>query len=156
MEVFLIKGPGGAMMPADDEQAALLQSIKTGSMVRCQVARIRNPKFHRKYFALLGYAYGLWQETQPPRTWRGQPVKTNFDRFREEVQILAGFGEPVWNLNGEMRLQSKSISFANMSEADFEALYSNVIDVLLGKVLHRDDLTPEKMREYVDRVLQFS
>lgn len=156
MEVLFTKGPNGALLPADDEQAALIKSLPTGGLVRAKISRVRNPQFMRKYFALLNYAYAMWQETQPPREWRGQEVRTSFERFREDVQILAGFGEPVFNVRGEMRLQSKSISFANMSETDFEQLYSHVIDVLLQKVLHSDRLTPEKLRTYVDQVLAFS
>lgn len=156
MELFCTKGPRGALLPADDEQAAALDKIPQGALVRISLSRVRNPLFLRKYFALLNFAYGMWQETQPPREHRGQPVVTSFDRFRNEVTILAGHYEAVYSISGELRLQAKSVSFAKMSEEDFEAYYSHVIDVLLQKVLHNDKLTPEKMRAYVDQVISFS
>lgn len=156
MEVFFTKGPRGSLLPADDEQAALLDKIPAGALVRVSLSQVRNPKFHRKFFALLGYAYGMWRDMQPPREYKGNPVVTSFERFREEVTILAGHCEPVWNIRGEMRLQAKSISFAKMDDDAFERFYSTMIDVLLQKVLHNDRLTPEKMRAYVDQVLAFS
>ena len=156
MDVYFTKGPRGALLPADDEQAELLQKIPQSTLVKAKISRVRNEKFLRKYFALLKYGYDMWQETMPAREWRGQPIRTHFEEFREQVQIIAGFGEPVWNLRGEMQMRSKSISFAYMEEPEFEKLYSHVIDVLLQKVLHNDRLTPQKMRDYVDRVLAFS
>ena len=156
MDVYFLKGPRGSLLPADDEQAALLDSIPQSALVKVSLSRVRNPKFHRKYFALLGYAYAMWQETQPQREYKGNPVVTSFERFRDEVTILAGHYEPVFSVTGELRLQAKSVSFAKMDEGAFEKFYSNVIDVLLQKVLHNDKLTPEKMRAYVDQVISFS
>lgn len=156
MDVYVTKGPRGALLPADDEQAALLESIPQSALLKISLSRVRNPKFHRKYFALLGYAYGMWQDSQPPRMYRGKPVTTSFERFRDEVTILAGHYEAVYSVTGELRLVAKSVSFAKMDEGAFERFYSTVIDVLLQKVLHNDRLTPEKMREYVDQVLAFS
>lgn len=151
----MTKGPRGALLPADDEQAELLSKIPAGSLVRVTVARPRNAAFLRKYFALLKYAFDMWSDLQPPREHRGQPVVTSFERFRDEVTILAGHYETVWNIQGEMRLQAKSVSFAKMSEEDFEKFYSHVIDVLLQKVLSATQLTPQKLRAYVDQVMAF-
>ena len=151
----MTKGPRGALLPADDEQAELISKIPQSTLVRVTVARVRNGKFLRKYFALLKFAYDMWAELQPPRQHRGQPVITSFERFRDEVTILAGHYETVWNIQGEMRLQAKSVSFARMSEEDFEKFYSHVIDVLLQKVLSSTQITPQKLRAYVDQVMAF-
>lgn len=151
----MTKGPRGSLLPADDEQADLLSKIPAAALVRVTVARVRNGKFLRKYFALLKFAFDMWTELQPKREHRGQLVVTSFDRFRDEVTILAGHYEAVFSVSGELRLQAKSVSFAKMSEEDFEKFYSHVIDVLLQKVLHSDRLTPEKMRAYVEQVLAF-
>lgn len=156
MEVYFTKGPRGSLLPADDEQAALLDKIPQSALIKVSLSQVRNPKFHRKYFALLGYAYAMWQDTQPPREYRGNPVVTSFERFRDEVTILAGHHEAVFSVTGELRLQAKSVSFAKMDETAFERFYSTVIDVLLQKVLNNDRLTPEKMRAYVDQVISFA
>lgn len=155
MEVYFTKGPRGSLLPLDDEQAELLAKLPQGALVRAQIASPRNAKFHRKCFALLNYAYGVWKELQPPREWRGQPVVTSFERFREDVTILAGHYEPVFNAQGELRLIAKSISFAKMDDVAFEQFYSRLIDTLLTKVLTNTKLTEAKLREYVEQVLRF-
>jgi hypothetical protein len=156
MDVYFTKGPRGSLLPLDDEQAELLERIPQSALIKVAVTQVRNPKFHRKYFALMGYAYAMWQDTQPAREYRGNPVVTSFDGFRDDVTILSGHSEAVFGVTGELRLQAKSISFAKMDELDFERFYSNTINVLLQKVLHNDRLTPEKMRAYVDQVISFS
>lgn len=156
MDVYFTKGPRGSLLPLDDEQAELMEKIPQSAMVKVSVTQVRNPKFHRKYFALMGYAYAMWQDAQPAREYKGNQVVTSFERFRDEVTILSGHNEAVFSVTGELRLQAKSISFAKMDEMSFERFYSNTIDVLLQKVLHSDRLTPEKMRAYVDQVISFS
>jgi hypothetical protein len=54
-----------------------------------------------------------------------------------------------------MRLEPKTISFAGLDEDGFEKLYSEVINVLLQKVLTGTGVTEEKLRRYVDQVLEF-
>lgn len=155
MEVLFRKGPRGTLMPLGEESEQQMKSIKEDSVVRAKISRLRNPRFHRKLFALLNYAYGIWSETMPKRMWRGQEVTTTFERFRKEVQILAGHYEPVFSVTGEMRLEAKTISFAGLDEEGFERLYSEVINVLLNKVLNSTTLTEESIRRYVDQVLAF-
>ena len=67
----------------------------------------------------------------------------NKERFRKDIAILAGFFDSTVNLKGEVRLEAKSISFAQMDEIEFEALYNQTINVILQSVLTtytRDDL----------------
>ncbi len=155
MEILVQKGPRGALIPMEESSEEALRSIKTGSVLRVKINRVRNPKFHRKYFALLNYAYSVWSELVPEREWRGRQVVTTFERFRKEVQIMAGHYEPVWTITGEMRLEPKTISFAGLDEEGFESLYSTVINVLIQKVLVGTGVTEEKLRHYVDQVLAF-
>jgi hypothetical protein len=155
MEILVQKGPRGALIPLEEAAEEALRSIKTGAVLRVKINRVRNPKYHRKYMALLNYAYGVWRELMPERVWRGREVVTTFDRFRKEVQIMAGHYEPVWTISGEMRLEPKTISFAGLDEEGFEKLYSEVINVLLQKVLVGTSVTDEGLRRYVDQVLEF-
>lgn len=94
----------------------------------------RNGQFHKKFFVLLEVGFDAWEPDRVRRSYRGKPILKNFDLFREEVTILAGYYEQTFDLRGRMRLRALSISFANMEEPDFERLYSAVIDVLLREV----------------------
>lgn len=112
-----------------------LFGMEPGEMARIEAIIPRNAKFHRKFFALLQLGFDAWDGCRVRRTYKGRPVTKNFERFRKDVVILAGFYEQTFDLRGRMVLEAKSISFANMDDAEFEKVYSAVADVLLEKVL---------------------
>jgi hypothetical protein len=130
------------------------KKIGAGELVKVSFKLERNSKFHRKFFALLNVGYEAWDPGRKHKTYKGDPVAKDFDQFREDVTILAGFYEQTFDLDGNMKLKAKSISFASMDQDEFEKVYSAVADVLLEKVLvnykGRDELN-----EVVDRVLRF-
>lgn len=155
-EMICIRQPGGALIPATDEDAEALRKIKAGSAVRVEVRQVRNYKFHRKFFALCKYAFDIWAETIPPKEYRGQPVRPDFDRFRRDLIILTGRFDATYSAKGDVRLEAKSISFANMKEDEFEKMYSDAIDVILQKILAGRGYTEEQLRNYVDNVLAYT
>lgn len=152
----MIRQPGGALVPATDEDAEALRKIKAGAAVRVEVRQIRNYKFLQKWFTLAKYAFDLWVERVPAKEYKGQPVKPNFDRFRKDLIILAGHYDATFNAKGEIRLEAKSISFASMSEEEFDKLYSDTIDVVLQKILTGTKLTEDQLRNHVEAVLAYS
>ena len=149
----MIKTPRGALVPADAESAEALAKVKVGQGVKVTYTRTRNIKFHRKFFALLKLAYDAWNP--PPLMYRGQPVKTTFDQFRRQLTILAGYFEMVQSIQNPDRFQlvAKSIAFANMSEDEFEQLYSSVLDVLLDRVFI--DQTRGDVENLVNNILAY-
>ena len=156
MELLLTKQPSGALAPYDEEQADKLAKIKAGAVVRADIAQMRNVKFHRKFFALINFLFGIWEEGMPVVEYRGNAIKPNKRRFRKDLIILTGRHEATFNIRGEMRLEAHSIAFGRMSEEEFEKLFSDVIDVALNRVLNRPDLTEERIRDYCDQVLRYS
>ncbi len=140
-DIVLTKAPGGALIPADPQAADFISKLKLGQGVTASVKRHRNPKHHKKYFALLNLAFDHWEPAA--NTYKGQVVGKNFDQFRNDVVCLAGFYEMAVNLRGETRLTAKSISFASMDQAEFDALYNATVSVILKHILtnySRDDL----------------
>ena len=131
MKLFLKKMPGGTLVPDDDASAEWLQKVKSGAVVSAEVARPRNYLFHKRYFALLNLGFDAWQPLTPEHN--GMPVVKNFERFRKDVAIASGFYELTVNLRGETRAEAKSISFASMSEEEFEKLYQKTITLFLKK-----------------------
>ena len=123
--------------------------MEAGELVDVSMTFMRNPLFHRKYFALLNLGFESWEPCRTHKTYKGEPVRKSFDRFREDVQILAGHYEQTFHLDGAMTLSAKSISFASMDDAEFERIYSAVADVLLEKVL-----TKYANRADLDRVVE--
>lgn len=140
-ELVLTKAPGGALIPVDPQAADYIAKLKLGAGVTATVKLHRNPRFHRKFMALLNLAFDAWEPEEV--MYKGQVVGKNFDQFRRDITILSGHYEMAVNLKGETRLTAKSISFANMDEAEFGELYNAACNVILKRILtnySRDDL----------------
>jgi len=113
-------------------------SAEPGEMFTVETIFPRNPKFHRKMFALLSVGFDSWEPDRKRFNYNGRPIEKNFERFREQVLIMAGHYDQVFSLRGDkMELVAKSISYAALDDAEFETLYSAVIDVLLREVCTR-------------------
>ena len=156
MELIVMKAPQGSIIPWDEGAAEFIQKLKVGVPLRAEVKQIRNVLFFRKWWTLAKLAFDIWNESLYRLKHRGVEVEPNFDRFRKDLIILCGFYTPVYNYLGELRLDAKSISFAQMSEADFEALYSKSIDVILAKVIPRAGQTRESMEHAVENVMRYT
>ena len=138
--------------PVDQSNLELMESFKLGGEYRATITQPRNLQFHRKFFALLDIAFDAWEPE--PVMYHGMEIAKNKDRFREDITILAGHGEPTFNLNGEVRYKAKSISFAKMNQETFEKLYSAVINVVLQRVL--SNYTRQDLEYVVGEVLRFA
>lgn len=151
MELILEKQQGCTLKPSSDEDAIRILKLPSGAGLRAEIKQIRNYKFHKKFFAMLQIGFEAFRPAD--QYYKGALVQKSFDRFRKDCVILAGYYEPVTNLKGEVRLEAKSISFANMSQDEFEDLYTAVCNVLLQKVLK--DYTRENLDELVEKLINF-
>jgi hypothetical protein len=151
-EVHVIKTTQG-WIPADEESQEVHKRQKLGATCSADFKQMRNYRFLRKYFALLNLCFDYWDTGEAE--WKGHKVLKNFERFREDVQILAGYGEPVWAINGELRMRSKSISFGKMDESEFVKLYDAVITVLLDRVMKAKGFSREAIDSTVNQICEF-
>lgn len=151
MDLTLTKTMAG-LVPADQATADYLAKVKLGTVLHGSFAKARNPAFHRRYFALLNTAFDLW-EPGVVDCRHGVPQK-NFDRFRGDLAIMAGYYEIVIRVDGTTRIEPKSISFASMGQEEFEKLYSATVDVILQKILTR--YSRDDVDAMVQRVLDLS
>lgn len=151
-DIYLIKTPTGALVPADAQSAEYLQKQKIGQGFKASFTRARNIKFHRKFFALLHYAFDAWEPVE--KTYKGKPIAKNFDQFRADITILAGYRETVVRIDGTVRINPKSISFSSMDEDEFAELYSAVIDVLLRRIFI--DQTRDDVENVVNNILAYT
>lgn len=149
---------GGGLAPVDLESARLFDTIASGDVIEVPYTTKRNPRFHRKFFALLRVGFDLWE----PQPSEGQaelfekygPPEKNPERYREDITILAGFYDCVYDLNGIMHLKAKSISFANMTEDEFGDLFDKVLSVILRHV--PDTYSDMDIQAAVDRIMAFT
>lgn len=151
-EVLLRKIQNVGFAPADEAEAEKVVRFKNGGVVRAKFTQFRNYEFHKKFFAMLKVGFDAWEP--PELEHKGLPVQKNFDRFRKDCTIAAGFYDPVANLRGEVRAEARSISFASMTQEDFEKVYSAVVDVLLERVLTK--YTRADLDRVVEELMAFT
>lgn len=152
-EIVLMKTASGVLAPHDDGADEFIRKMKTGALAHADFKRVRNYQFHKKYFALIKFAFDQW-EPAGELQYKGMPVQKNLKRFRKDIAILSGFFETTVNLKGEVRLEAKSISFAQMDDYEFEELYQATISIVLAKVLK--NFTRADLDRVVDQLLAFA
>lgn len=151
-ELVLAKTANGALMPVDPQSQEFIAKMKLGAAMKGEFKRLRNPKFHRKFMALMNVAFDAWEPGQ--LEYKGEAVQKEFDRFRKDITILAGYYETAIDLNGKVRLTAKSINFNSMDEDTFERLYSAVINVILSRIL--TNYSRADLDNVVEQVMAFS
>lgn len=132
-----VKKTGQIAIPMP-ESTVDFAGLKDGEYV-AEFKRERNLKFHRKFFALVNFAYDHWDVDESVK---------NRKVFRKNLVMLAGYYDQCVTITGELIKEADSISFGRMDQVEFEALYSRVIDVVLQHVLKN------YRREDLDRVLE--
>lgn len=124
MEIHLVRTSLG-LQAYGDEDYEELKKIKVGSVVKAKIVQPRNVKFHRKFFAMLNAAWDCLTEQQR-KNLRSK------DTFREQLLIISGYAEPLYDMNGQKFLErAKSISFAKMDEPAFNEVYNRCLDTIL-------------------------
>ena len=123
-----------------------LMNMGPGQIYKIDFTIPRNVKFHRKFFALLQFAYSNWE----PDMGKGT---RSFETFREELTILAGYYEQHIKIDGSILLKAKSISFGSMDDVAFEGLYNAVATVILNCVL--TDYTRADLDNVIDQAVSF-
>lgn len=158
MEILLIRTQTG-FHPADDEAQEAIRHFPLGSIGKLEVKLMRNYLFFKKWWALVKLGYDHFADTCVEQEYKGQKVLPDFDRFRKDVTILAGFYEPKWNLNGEMRIEAESIAWGSMTEERFTKLYDATIQVLLRKVFNGQRSrrwSEQELRDVTEHVMSFA
>ena len=152
MQAYLTKTQSG-FVPADPDTEVWYKKRKFGEVVQGEFKTIRNYEFLKKFFALLNVGFDNWEPGHITSEY-GWPEK-NFEKFREDVTILAGYFYVVIRLDGSTQVKAKSISFAKMEEEEFSELYNKAINVLL-KHVYDSDMTPKALKNIVNQYMGFT
>ncbi|MBC8946930.1 DUF1367 family protein [Xenorhabdus indica] len=132
MEIQMVKSPGGVFVPAFEHDLPRLTKFKNGEMYTADIKLTRNPAFHRKMFAFFKFCFEHWSADKAGLDCMDE--HSQFTRFRKDLTILAGFYEQTVRLNGEIRTEAKSLSYANMEPDAFERCYSAMINAALRHI----------------------
>lgn len=125
MKLMVVNTPRG-LVPLGDDDYEEKKKLRLGETYSVEIKVARNVEFHRKYFAMIAYAWEFLTEAEVA-TFRTK------DNFRKYLEISAGHCEVIFH----PRLQEfveipKSISFSKMDETAFSDLYGRVKDVVFS------------------------
>lgn len=154
--VMQLHPSGTALVPANEQEAAVLENLRSmrGGKFRVLVRQQRDSIAHRKAMALMRYLHQQWEPQD--RTDDGVPVQRDFDSFRRNLVILAGYYTQVFNKDGTFTLKAQSLNFDAMDEVKFREVYSRLIDVGIRLVGACGGMSPQEVDIAVDRVLAFA
>lgn len=133
MRAVFARGIGDVFVPIDGNAKKLISKTKFGEGISVEAVKIRNYKFHKKFFAMLNLAFQYWEPDS--KEFLGLEIEKDFNFFRKQIIILSGHFRQVFNLDGTFALEAKSISFANMDDIEFESLYKSVFNVVWKMIL---------------------
>lgn len=132
MQIEMIKSAGGVFVPAFEHDLPRLAKFKNGEQYTLEAKLTRNPAFHRKAFAFFNFCFQHWSADKAGLEHADEA--TQFDRFRKDLTILAGFYEQTVRLNGDIRTEAKSLAYANMEPDEFERCYSALVNAAIKHV----------------------
>lgn len=128
-------------MPASDIEADKMNRFKTGDLYPVEIKLSRNSKFHAKVFAFFNFCFEFWIGGNEHYNHDKQ-----FDVFRNHLTVLAGYYDEYYGINGSVRIESKSLSYNNMTQEEFEGLYSALINAAMKHIFKSaDDGTYNKL-----------
>lgn len=154
MKCHFIKIGDGLLSAADEESRQYINKSRLGAGVAVEVTGARNIGFHRKLFALLRLAFDAWE---PQVMWHGMPIQKDFERFRNDITILAGKYDVVVGIDGQPKPVARSISFNRMDGDEFSELYDKILDVVWDRILrHNHYRSRQEVDDVVAQLLAYS
>ena len=143
---------GNVVVPASNETREWLELQRHNTPVNFKLIEARDTKFHRCYFALLGFIYdnlsNSFKQTIP---------KNSFYNF---LKILSNEYDVVFRFkDGREFIEYKSISFARMNQTAFREYVNNQLTVIYEELLipmNRDYLMDQinaEFERFIDRLL---
>lgn len=81
-QLQLIKQSSGILIPATPETSDFLHSkCKLGAVLVADFKRVRNPAFHRRFFALLNLGFEYWEPTGGAISTNERKLVTGYARY---------------------------------------------------------------------------
>lgn len=116
---ILVKKQFGKLIPVYNSDGEALKDckLKEGETYEVEIRKKRNPKFHRKYFALINLCYD------------NQSQFDSIDDLRDYITCKSGYYDRIPTPDGEM-IKPKSIKFSKMDNIEFDKLYQATITTI--------------------------
>jgi hypothetical protein len=137
MKIGVIKQMNGSLLPANNSDYELAKKLKVGEQYQAEIKKPRNYKFLQKFFALLSLVY------------ENQEIYDNKEFMREELTKAAGYFDMYLNHKNVECYKAKSISFASMSQDEFDELYKRFCDVIVKYFDFDEETIEENIQEFM-------
>lgn len=121
-DVLLVRN-GKALGACDPLSAEAIEAMANGEQVIATLRRARNPKHHRKMFALLTLIA------------RNSEDYLDAEDLLDDIKIRIGYCRTLTRPNGTTLTRTRSVSFANMAQDKFEAFYNKAMVCVLTEIL---------------------
>lgn len=97
-----------------------------------------------------------YTERTAQRRANGHAVVKSFEAFRKWATVEAGFYDEFVLPDNTRRREARSISFANMSEAEFYEVYKSVFNVLWNTILFRSFVSEQEAENVAMQLLEYA
>ena len=134
MKISMIKHGGGLLIPVSELEAEKLSRIKTMTLVNAEIKQPRNHQFHKKVFAFFNFCFEHWQCENDCFSHQKQ-----FDVFRAQLTVLAGYYDTYHKIGGGVRVEAKSISYSAMTQDDFEQFFIALTNTAMKHIFKSAD-----------------
>ena len=136
MKIEMIKLPGGSFHPFNDMEQEKTVRFKTNELYTVEIKHTRNYQFHKKVFAFFNFCFEHWSGDQD---FRNLDMIAQFNRFRNQLTVLAGYRTELYNINGDLRVEAQSISYSGMDQENFEQFYHALVNAALKHIFCTTD-----------------
>ena len=139
MKVNFIKQAGGILSPASEIEAYRLKRIKSGLVYEIDIkgGEKRNRGYHGKVFLFMNFCFEYWSGCNTHVDY--QVEEAQFEYFRKQLAIKAGYFDYVVNLEGSTMIQARSLSYDAMSQEEFEQFGSAIINSAIATIFQGAD-----------------
>jgi hypothetical protein len=120
--VILVRTSDVKLAPAYDSDYNTLRAIPEGEILTVDLEMERNPRFHRKFFAMVKFFY----EHMPEIITSKYPDPETFRR--QFLFYYCGVTEEIIDWKGDRHIVPKSVSWGAMDNIEFREVYERIRD----------------------------
>jgi hypothetical protein len=122
VEVLLVR-EGPKLAAADPLSAEIIAELAHRETYTATIKRPRNPKHHKKLFALLKVVF------------EAQSTFATLEQLLGALKLAIGLFDTGMTIDRVPYVVPRSISFASMSQDEFAVVYDKMIEVILTRIL---------------------
>ena len=143
----------GSFTVDDDEQAKALRGLlRYGQPVELEIRVGTDNQLRRRWFKLLKFAFDYYEPSPLPN---GIVPIPNFNRYRSELTIMAGYYTQRFLPDGSVVVEAQSTATDKMSAEDFADLYRKTNQILIDRILAAKGFTQQAVDAAVEQLLRF-